>query len=46
MYHYLLQIDKPLAERKRRARINDALLQLKNMVLQSVDKQVSTNVFQ
>ncbi|KAL4221366.1 hypothetical protein ACF0H5_019625 [Mactra antiquata] len=36
-----VKVDKPLAERKRRARINDALLQLKNMVLQSVEKQGS-----
>ncbi|XP_060608077.1 uncharacterized protein LOC132760176 [Ruditapes philippinarum] len=33
------KVDKPLAERKRRARINDALLQLKSIVLQSINNE-------
>ncbi|XP_045163923.2 uro-adherence factor A-like [Mercenaria mercenaria] len=36
------KVNKPLAERRRRARINDALLQLKSIVLQSISNEQST----
>ena len=39
MYH--LQINKPLMERRRRARINQSLTQLKTLVLSSMNKDVS-----
>jgi len=40
-----LQIKKPLIERRRRERINDSLNQLKNLVLQATNKDVSRNFF-
>ena len=37
----ILQIKKPLIERRRRERINDSLNQLKNLVLEATNKDVS-----
>jgi len=36
-----IQVNKPLLEKRRRARINACLIQLKNIVLQSLRKDVS-----
>ena len=36
------QINKPLIEKRRRARINDCLVQLKTIVLEAQESQVST----
>ena len=36
-----VQIKKPLIERRRRERINDSLNQLKNLVLEATNKDVS-----
>ena len=38
----ILQSNKPFMERKRRARINNCLGQLKTLVLQAMRKDVST----
>jgi len=37
-----IQIKKPLIERRRRERINDSLNQLKNLVLEATNKDVSS----
>jgi len=39
--HLLLQIKKPLIERRRRERINECLGQLKALVLEATNKDVS-----
>lgn len=36
-----LQNNKPLMEKRRRQRINDSLVQLKSLVLQAMNKDVS-----
>jgi len=38
----VLQNNKPLMEKRRRQRINDCLVQLKGLVLQAMNKDVST----
>ena len=42
MYYFLLQSNKPFMEKKRRARINSCLGQLKTLVLQAMRKDVSS----
>jgi len=46
-WHALLfvQIKKPLIERRRRERINESLNQLKNLVLEATNKDVSRPPF-
>jgi hypothetical protein len=38
---YLFQSNKPIMEKRRRARINNCLAQLKSLVLESMRKDVS-----
>ena len=47
LYHnvFKLQINKPLMERKRRARINESLNELKSLVLSGMKKYVSVIQF-
>ena len=47
LYHnvFKLQINKPLMERKRRARINESLNELKSLVLSGMKKDVSVIQF-
>ena len=42
MVFLVLQNNKPLMEKRRRQRINDCLVQLKGLVLQAMNKDVST----
>ena len=39
-----LQSSKPLMEKRRRARINQSLNELKNLILEAMKKDVSKNV--
>ena len=44
LVYLFLQINKPLMEKKRRARINSCLGQLKSLVLEAMKKDVSISI--
>lgn len=43
---FLLQSNKPIMEKRRRARINNCLNDLKTLILDAMKKDVSNNDFQ
>lgn len=42
LFFMFIQIKKPLIEKRRRERINECLVQLKALVLEAMNKDVST----
>lgn len=44
LYCSLLQSSKPIMEKRRRARINESLGQLKTLILDALKKDVSLNI--
>lgn len=44
LYCLLLQSSKPIMEKRRRARINESLGQLKTLILDALKKDVSLNI--
>lgn len=44
LFFYLLQSNKPIMEKKRRARINHCLNELKSLILDAMKKDVSVQI--